>query len=258
LAHSGEHIRNYFAPPPWYQPSALSKAVTRLPSSPPSSTGSVTTTTIAESTRTTPPLPVTEDPEDIIRSDDEKRVTFMGSSVKIEYEQDFHPLESPTGGSFRDIVGMSLQKRRASGLDMDLMNALAAEEDVEIETKPSVWPVTLTHMMGCGELAIGIPLSLNWLIIAVDTTFDPERSPKEARLATGSLLNLCDAVITGRVKNGFALIRPPGHHAEPDGAMGFCIYNNVGVAAKWVLQRFPNQVKRILIIDWDVQYLPLS
>jgi acetoin utilization deacetylase AcuC-like enzyme len=53
------------------------------------------------------------------------------------------------------------------------------------------------------------------LIVAVDTTFDPDRSPREAKLATGSLLNLCDAVITGRVKNGFALIRPPGHHAEP-------------------------------------------
>jgi acetoin utilization deacetylase AcuC-like enzyme len=53
------------------------------------------------------------------------------------------------------------------------------------------------------------------LTTAVDTTFDPDRSPTEARLATGSLLNLSDAVITGRVKNGFALIRPPGHHAEP-------------------------------------------
>jgi acetoin utilization deacetylase AcuC-like enzyme len=52
-------------------------------------------------------------------------------------------------------------------------------------------------------------------MVAVDTTFDPDRSPKEAKLAAGSLLNLCDAVITGRVKNGFALIRPPGHHAEP-------------------------------------------
>jgi acetoin utilization deacetylase AcuC-like enzyme len=52
-------------------------------------------------------------------------------------------------------------------------------------------------------------------MIAVDTTFDPDSSPKEAKMATGSLLNLCDAVITGRVKNGFALIRPPGHHAEP-------------------------------------------
>jgi acetoin utilization deacetylase AcuC-like enzyme len=38
--------------------------------------------------------------------------------------------------------------------------------------------------------------------------------------------------------------------------MGFCIYNNVGVAAKWVLQNFPRQVQRVLIIDWDVQYVP--
>jgi len=42
-----------------------------------------------------------------------------------------------------------------------------------------------------------------------------------------------------------------------DAAMGFCIYNNVGVAAKWALQRYPCQVQRILIIDWDVQYAPL-
>ena len=87
-------------------------------------------------------------------------------------------------------------------------------------------------------------------------------------MATGSLLNLTDAVVTGRVKNGFALIRPPGHHAEPgysslewrlmiDAAMGFCIYNNVGVAAKWALQKFPRQLRRILIIDWDVQYIRL-
>ena len=42
-----------------------------------------------------------------------------------------------------------------------------------------------------------------------------------------------------------------------DAAMGFCIYNNVGVAAKWALQKFPRQLRRILIIDWDVQYYPL-
>jgi acetoin utilization deacetylase AcuC-like enzyme len=97
---------------------------------------------------------------------------------------------------------------------MDLMTALAAGKDA-IKVEPSVWPVTLTHMMGCGQLGIGMFLKIDMLIIAVDTTFDPEQSPKEAKLATGSLLNLCDAVVTGRVQNGFALIRPPGHHAEP-------------------------------------------
>jgi acetoin utilization deacetylase AcuC-like enzyme len=44
--------------------------------------------------------------------------------------------------------------------------------------------------------------------------------------------------------------RPPGHHAEPDMEMGFCIYNNVAVAAQWLLLAMPQKVKRILIIDW--------
>jgi len=74
----------------------------------------------------------------------------------VEYEQDFPPLQSPTGQSFQDKLRESPHKRRASGLDMDLMIALAAKED-SIEVKPSVWPETLTHMMGCGELAIGMP-----------------------------------------------------------------------------------------------------
>ena len=86
---------------------------------------------------------------------EEKQVTFADSPVKLEYELDFPPLESSLGPSFQDKVGVSPQKRRASGLDMDLMNALTADEEDEIEVKPSVWPVTLTHMMGCGELAIG-------------------------------------------------------------------------------------------------------
>jgi len=152
LAHTGEHIRNYFAPPPWHQTS--SKTIIRLPSPPPSSTGSTTTTTLA-SARTTPPAsgPATESDE-AARSEDEKQVTFADSPVKVEYEQDFPLLQTPTGQSFQDKFGTSPHKRRASGLDMDLMTALAAKED-SIEVKPSVWPETLTHMMGCGELAIG-------------------------------------------------------------------------------------------------------
>ena len=152
LAHTGEHIRNYFAPPPWHQTS--SKTIIRLPSPPPSSTGSTTTTTLA-SAMTTPPAsgPATESDEPT-RSEHEKQVTFADSPVKVEYEQEFPPFRTPTGPSFGDNLGESPHKRRASGLDMDLMTAVAAKED-SVEVKPSVWPETLTHMMGCGELAIG-------------------------------------------------------------------------------------------------------
>jgi len=52
--------------------------------------------------------------------------------------------------------------------------------------------------------------------------------------------------------NGFALVRPPGHHAERDRAMGFCLFNNVAIGAHYALKNFPLQ--RILIVDWDVHH----
>jgi acetoin utilization deacetylase AcuC-like enzyme len=66
------------------------------------------------------------------------------------------------------------------------------------------------------------------------------------------LIDLTLAVIDGQLKNGFALIRPPGHHALPDRAMGFCIFNNVAIAAKAAqLQR---DLERVAIVDFDVHH----
>lgn len=108
---------------------------------------------MADSLQTTPPP--TDAEEASIGSDEVKQVTFADSPIKVEFEQDFPPLDSPTKPSFSNKVPGSPHKRRASGLDMDLMKALSSGND-EIEVKPAVWPETLTHMMGCGELAIGI------------------------------------------------------------------------------------------------------
>jgi acetoin utilization deacetylase AcuC-like enzyme len=83
-----------------------------------------------------------------------------------------------------------------------------------------------------------------------DTATSPG-SYEAARLAAGSLLNVCEAVLAGEVTNGFALVRPPGHHAERDRAMGFCLFNNVAVAAAWLRRRGP---RRIAIIDWDLHH----
>ncbi|KAF9094123.1 Histone deacetylase hda1 [Mortierella sp. AM989] len=73
-----------------------------------------------------------------------------------------------------------------------------------------------------------------------------------AKLSCGSLLELCKAVATGHILNGVAIVRPPGHHAEPDEAGGFCLYNNVAVAARY-LQR-QHGLKKIFILDWDVHH----
>ena len=75
-------------------------------------------------------------------------------------------------------------------------------------------------------------------------------SSQAARLAIGGLINLMDEVMEGRVRNGFAVIRPPGHHADCVKAQGFCLYNNVAVAVQAIRARHPAAVKRVLIVDW--------
>ncbi|KAI8379904.1 hypothetical protein EDC96DRAFT_540086 [Choanephora cucurbitarum] len=99
-------------------------------------------------------------------------------------------------------------------------------------------PPGLVCKMTCGELGI-----------SVDTTFHPLYSSLSARVSAGALLALVDPVVRGSIRNGFALIRPPGHHAEDDVAMGYCFYNNVAVAVADVLEKYPSLIRKILIID---------
>jgi acetoin utilization deacetylase AcuC-like enzyme len=86
--------------------------------------------------------------------------------------------------------------------------------------------------------------------------FDPDTrtspgSYEAARLAVGGLLELCDAVLGGEVANGMALVRPPGHHAERSRAMGFCLFNNVAIAAAHLRRR---GMSRVVIVDWDLHH----
>jgi acetoin utilization deacetylase AcuC-like enzyme len=73
-----------------------------------------------------------------------------------------------------------------------------------------------------------------------------------ALLAAGGVLAAADAVLDGRVRNAFALVRPPGHHAEPARAMGFCFFNNVAVAAAHLLAA--RGLQRVLVVDFDVHH----
>ncbi|XP_023365110.1 histone deacetylase 10 isoform X4 [Otolemur garnettii] len=73
-----------------------------------------------------------------------------------------------------------------------------------------------------------------------------------ARLAAGAALQLVDAVLTGAVHNGLALVRPPGHHSQRAAANGFCVFNNVAIAAEHAKQK--HGLCRILIVDWDIHH----
>ena len=78
------------------------------------------------------------------------------------------------------------------------------------------------------------------------------RSYQIARLAAGSVLNAVEGVMKGRWKNAFCAVRPPGHHAERDRSMGFCLLNNVAIAAEYLIQR--HGLKKVMILDWDVHH----
>ncbi len=84
-----------------------------------------------------------------------------------------------------------------------------------------------------------------------DTYVCPE-SLKAAYYAAGAACVGVDAVLGGRAKNVFCLTRPPGHHANADRGMGFCIFNNVAVAARYAQRKYG--VGKVLIVDWDVHH----
>ncbi|MBM4087906.1 MAG: histone deacetylase [Planctomycetes bacterium] len=78
------------------------------------------------------------------------------------------------------------------------------------------------------------------------------RSYEVALVAVGGVLAAVDQVMEGKVANAFCAVRPPGHHALPDRAMGFCLFNNVAVAARYLQQH--HKVGKVLIVDWDVHH----
>jgi len=89
------------------------------------------------------------------------------------------------------------------------------------------------------------------LLSTGDTNICPE-SAVSARLAVGCLLSAVDAVFAREVHNAFCVVRPPGHHASAGVGMGFCLFNNIAVAARYARHKY--SAERVLIVDWDVHH----
>ena len=73
-----------------------------------------------------------------------------------------------------------------------------------------------------------------------------------ARKAAGGVMNAVDAVVTGKTRNAFCAVRPPGHHATANRGMGFCLLNNIAIGARYAQRR--HGVERVMIVDWDVHH----
>jgi acetoin utilization deacetylase AcuC-like enzyme len=117
---------------------------------------------------------------------------------------------------------------------------LASEEDIHlVHTRPYLETVQHDHTRGAATLSTG------------DTAIG-EATLETAHLAAGAALAAVDAVFEGHVRNAFAAVRPPGHHATASRGMGFCVFNNVAIAARYARKAWG--ADRILIIDWDVHH----
>lgn len=112
-----------------------------------------------------------------------------------------------------------------------------------LKMEPYQLPVKSFVQLPCGGIGVDS-----------DTYFNDASTQLAARIAVGSLFELASQVAEGKVRNGFACIRPPGHHAEYDQAMGFCFFNNVAITVKYLQQRYREQCAKIAIIDWDVHH----
>jgi acetoin utilization deacetylase AcuC-like enzyme len=89
-------------------------------------------------------------------------------------------------------------------------------------------------------------------VLSTGHTLLSKDSYNVALWAVGGVLSACGAVMEGKTRNAFCAVRPPGHHAGRDKGMGFCIFNNAAVAARYVQKKY--RVEKVLIVDWDVHH----
>ena len=89
-------------------------------------------------------------------------------------------------------------------------------------------------------------------VLSTGHTLLSKDSYEVALWAAGGVISACDAVMEGRARNAFCAVRPPGHHAGRDKGMGFCIFNNAAVAARYVQKNYG--LEKVLIVDWDVHH----
>ena len=164
-----------------------------------------------------------------------KKTGFLSS---LDYKKHQTGLGHPESTKRIDAVINSIQ---AANLDLHKIEPRAAtKENLQLCHTPDYVAIAERDVAsGLRQLSTG------------DTTISKD-SYNTALLACGGILAATDAVIDGTVKNAFCAVRPPGHHARPAGGMGFCLFNNIAIAARYAQKK--HGIGKVLIADWDVHH----
>ena len=147
-----------------------------------------------------------------------------------------HP-ESPN--RLRAIL-QQLERSGTAGRVSKIEPRKAEDEWITQIHSPSYVAALNTHQPASGRVALDADTSMS------------RGSLPAAYLAAGGALAAVDAIMRGDVEHAFCAVRPPGHHAETARAMGFCLFNNVAIAARYVQKKYG--LSRVLIVDWDVHH----
>ncbi|OQR72538.1 histone deacetylase 6-like [Tropilaelaps mercedesae] len=156
--------------------------------------------------------------------------------------EDSHP-ECP------ERFSLSLERVQEYGLDQRcviLPSRAATEEELQlIHSKKHV--ELAKSLDGCDDTA-----RLQEVFCRFNSVYMNKHSYGLALLAAGCAIDLMKSVLSGEVDNGLAIIRPPGHHAMTEEFCGYCLFNNVAIAAKYAVEKMG--LERVLIVDWDVHH----
>ncbi|MBI3815212.1 MAG: histone deacetylase [Nitrospinae bacterium] len=177
-----------------------------------------------------------------------RRTGFVYSPVYLKHDTGSHP-ENPA--RLTAIINR-IEKEKLKDVLIHINPLKAAEEQISlVHDKEYIYGVE----QACKKIP-PTPLFIKGgegglRNLDADTVIS-EASYEAALFAAGGVISGIDAIFEGKTDNVFCAVRPPGHHAERDRAMGFCLFNNIAIGAKYAQERYG--VKRVFIADWDLHH----
>ena len=164
-----------------------------------------------------------------------KKVAFLYDDIYLKHDTgDYHP-ESPT---------------RLLAINKKLKKADWYHDLLFIKARPINFDeLLLVHEKRYIDL-VKRECQIGYLNLSTGDTTISNKSYDVSRQAAGGVLKVVDAVMSGKTERGFCAVRPPGHHASQSRGMGFCLFNNIAIAARYLQTLY--RLMRILIADWDV------